>query len=186
MALHLAPAVHDRDVMDLDLEQELHRLADFLLGRVPPHTEGDLVVRIGDDRALLRHVRSDEDVHQPLLAPAVVDACVHARRSSTSFRAGTVISTFSKRISTTGSSAGTSQMPTSARFRADRKSFSSKPSVTISTLPSPSSFSFAASSRVFGASISSVSVTTRRPCRTSSEKTERSAPRYILRFTFCA
>src|SRR5690606_16307901 len=53
MALHLAPAVHDRDVMDLDLEQELHRLADFLLGRVPPHTEGDLVVRIGDDRALL-------------------------------------------------------------------------------------------------------------------------------------
>src|SRR3977135_1594816 len=51
---------------------------------------------------------------------------------------------------------------------------------------SPHCFSWLTSRRVFGASSSMPSVTSRRSVRANSESIARMAPRYILRLTFCS
>src|SRR5690606_7765353 len=180
MTLDLAADVQHGDILDLDLEQQFDCLPNLRLGCVCSCLGQDLVTLAGDGRAFFRKGRHVNHVHQPFL----VLGCTRDRRSSLSFSAGRVTSTFSNRINTTGSIEDASHIPTSGRLRAERNTFSSNASLTINTLFRPSSFSLPANSFVFGASIASDSVTTSRSCRMSSDSTDLRAPRYILRLTF--
>src|SRR5262245_48537281 len=58
-ALFLALLVQDLHRINLDLEEHLDCGLDFGLGRIQYDTEGDLLVLVGDHRALLRDDRAD-------------------------------------------------------------------------------------------------------------------------------
>src|SRR5712691_5184085 len=77
-ALFLAPDVGDLDRFHLGLEHELDRSLDFGLGRVGRDAENVLVVLFPYEGALLRDLRREQHLHQPLLRRARV----HFRISS--------------------------------------------------------------------------------------------------------
>ena len=113
----------------------------------------------------------------------VVAALIAAPRTIF-FTAPTVTTTLSKLIRLTGSISRLLTTATRGRLRADSSMFrlSSSRTSSASTTSSPSRVP--ARSRVFGASMEKSSTTIRRPWRFSSDRMERIAARYILRFTF--
>src|SRR5258706_828888 len=180
MALLLALHVHDVHRRDLDLlvlEEQLHGGLDLGLGRIGQHFEDDLAVHLAHECGLLRDHRRHDDFHQAFL--------VHANASSRSFTAAVVTSTFSKRIRLTGSAWRASRISTFGRLRADKYRLSSSLSVRISTSLIPRSRSLPARTLVFGWSIEKASITERRSSRTSSDRIDAMAARYILQVSFC-
>src|SRR5690606_15751373 len=148
----------------------------LVLRGVAAHLEDDLAVAVRRRRRLLGNVRTDDDLRQPLL----VTQRAHAVRPSRILAAGTVMTTRSAATRLTGSTELASTTPTFGTLRAASQRFMSKPSTTTSPFVTPKSASFATNSFVFGALTAKVSVSTSRSWRTSSERIERSAPRYIL------
>src|SRR5690606_35037025 len=179
-ALDLTGHARDGDPIDLDLEQQLDRPLDLGLRRVRADLEHDLVGAFGGRRGLLRNVRADDDLRQPLL----MTRHAHASRPSRNLAAAAVITTRSAPTRLTGSTSLASSTSTCGRFRTDSHRFGSKPSTTITPRSTPSPASFCRASLVFGAPTVNASTRTRRSCRSSSDSTAHSAPRYILRLTF--
>src|SRR5690606_33868372 len=68
--LALAGHARRRDALDLDLEQQLDGALDLRLGRVRPDLEHDLAQSVGRHRGLLRYVRAEQNLRQPLLMRA--------------------------------------------------------------------------------------------------------------------
>src|SRR5690625_3342349 len=111
-ATGLALDFYRTNAFNLDLEKRLDGSLDFALVRVGSDLEHYLTGAFGN------HCRFFGDVWpQDHLENALV---IHARSSSIFLRAGTVTSTFSKRIRLTGSIPSTSRTSTLCRLRDER------------------------------------------------------------------
>src|SRR5690606_15648465 len=178
--LRLPRHPRDRDPLDLDVEQQLHRLADVGLVRVRAHAKDDLARALREGGGLLGDVRTDDHLHQPLLPCCLA----HAKRSSSDFAAAFVTTTAGAPTRDSGSTLRASTTSSCGRLRAASHRFTSKSATTMRPRSMPSSASFFFSSFVFGAATPISSATTSRSCRRSSDSIDRIAARYILRLTF--
>src|SRR6185437_4243885 len=162
-----------------DVEHLFDGRLDVGLGGVLRHREYVLVV-LGKAGALFRNMRRAQHRQDAIAA--------HASHSSIFFTASTVTTTWSAAASATGLMPSTSMTSTMlGLLRAARNSFSSTACATIRVRPLASiSPSLPISALVFGASTANSWTTLRRPWRFNSASIEHSAPRYILRLTFCA
>ncbi|AAN82524.1 Hypothetical protein c4086 [Escherichia coli CFT073] len=140
---------------DFDFKQFLHSSFDFCFGRVFSNFEYDGVGFFHRSRRFFRNVRCTQHLQQTFFTN-------HASISSTCLTASAVITTLSKAIRLTGSIPVASRTSTLCRLRAARNRFSSSSPVMISTSSRAMSFSFCASSLVFGASTENFSTTIRR------------------------
>src|SRR6185312_16001268 len=144
-----------------DVEHLFDGRLDVGLGGVLRHREYVLVV-LGKAGALFRNVRRAQHREDAIAA--------HASHSSIFFTASTVMTSTILGL-----------------LRAARNSFSSTACATIRVRPLASiSPSLPISALVFGASTANSGTIFKRPWRFSSASIEHSAPRYILRLTFCA
>src|SRR6185437_14822239 len=166
------------------VEHLLDRGLDVGLGGIGCHREYVLVV-LGQPRALFGDVGRTQRRQNTLVGSRLA---AHDSHSSIFFTASTVMTTWSAAVSATGLMPSTSMTSmTLGLLRADRNSFSSTACVTIRVRPLASIWSsLPISDFVFGASTANSGTTLRRPWRFSSASIEHSAPRYILRLTFCA
>src|SRR5690606_2717915 len=123
-ALRLALGHGHLHGLHLDLEHQLHGLADLRLGGVAANLEHHLVALLGRHGGFLGHVRLQQHGHQAFL--------IHPNVSSTRRSAATVMTTWSCRNRLTGSSAEASSSSTWCRLREASHSFSSKASMTNS------------------------------------------------------
>src|SRR6266446_4721337 len=153
------------------------------LGRVVGDTEHVLAILVGHEGALLRNDRREHDGHQAL--GAVFPRRRHFSISSSFASAAFVRSTLGKRTSATGLAWRTLITSTFGRLRDESSRFWSISSVMTSTPSKPMSFTFFASSLVFGASTTNLSTTRRRSSRASCERIAHSPARYMRRFTLC-
>src|SRR6185437_11871374 len=162
-----------------DVEHLFDGRLDVGLGGIGRHRENVLVV-FGNAGTLFRYVRRAQRRRDAIAA--------HASHSSIFFTASTVMTTWSAAASATGLMPSTSMTSTMlGLLRAARNSFSSTVAPTIRVRPPASiSPSLPTSALVFGASTTNSGTTFRRSWRFSSASIEHSAPRYILRLTFCA
>src|SRR4029077_17545312 len=118
---------------------------------VRQHAENELVAFLAHERALLGHLRRDQNLHQALGAKAFLGAIafqIHASISSNLATAPRVNSVFSNLSRVSGSAFFGSITSTLGRLREDKYRFSSTLSVITRTLVSPKSLSFWASNLV--------------------------------------
>src|SRR5262245_33651507 len=159
-----------------DAEELLHRAADLVLVGARVDGEGDEVLLLAPDVALLGHERAPDHVVQ---VHARSSRFASSRRHSTASSAARVITRCRCRSTSSTLSPSARITPTPGRLRAEASTLSFGASITISAPPSetPRAWRIAAIRRVLKASSAKASTTTSAPSRRRCDSAERRAAR---------
>src|SRR5262249_4820432 len=179
-AARLARRARRADAEHADPEELLDRAPDLVLVRARIDGEGDEVLLLAADVALLGHERALDHVVQ---VHARSSPCASSRRRSTASSAASVITRWRCRSTSSTLSPSARITPTPGRLRADASTFGSGASMTSSAPPSatPSPVRIAAIFLVLNSSSASAPGARRAASRRRGDAAERSAaPR-----TFC-